>query len=109
MCCQGTQECTCAYYTCRCVCCAECIWRRNQRESASGQTPQQQQAAPSSCLVSLAGLVLVVLLIVFVTLRRYTAGTADLSQSSNVTRRQMLEFARRHRLGPGLAGPRSRL
>src|SRR5580658_4026895 len=102
MCCQGTDQCTCSYYTCRCVCCAECISRRNQRARASSeQTPpppqQQQQSTSSSCLISLAGLVLVVLLIVVVTLRRYAVGTADLSQSSNATCRQMLGFARRHR------------
>jgi hypothetical protein len=47
MCCQGTQQCTCSYYTCQCNCCAECIWRRRERERSAQRTTQRREAPPS--------------------------------------------------------------
>ena len=50
MCCQGTQECTCSYYTCQCKCCAECIWRRERERSAQRTTPRRKAPpSPGGC------------------------------------------------------------
>ena len=51
MCCQGTQQCTCAFYTCPCHCCAECNSRRAQREREQNapQPPPQDRTQPGGC------------------------------------------------------------
>jgi hypothetical protein len=47
MCCQGTQECTCSYFTCQCNCCAECVWRRQERERSAQRTTPRREVPPS--------------------------------------------------------------
>jgi hypothetical protein len=68
MCCQGTQQCSCSYHTCRCVCCAECIWRRREREGSAQRATPQREAPPSPagclCLVVLTVILVSILVAV---------------------------------------------
>lgn len=69
MCCQGTQQCTCSYHTCRCVCCAECNWRRSQRErSEQPTTPPSEAPSALACCLSLVVLTVVIVVIVAIVL-----------------------------------------
>jgi hypothetical protein len=68
VCCQGTEQCTCSYNTCRCVCCSECIYRRRLRERSAQEAGPQREAPPSpaGCLLVLAAiLVSIVLVVIF--------------------------------------------
>jgi hypothetical protein len=73
MCCQGTEQCTCSYWTCTCVCCPECIYRRRERErKAQRETPQRKahrptsQSKDSSSLAGCLGSVVLIVIAIFV-------------------------------------------